>query len=99
MAIKTFEKKLTGTAIFQIDWGKEFLKNLNDSADVLLAFSSAPGIVVVPKIAVGDVVPKGALLFRVSGGTLNEEYLIRAVLKTVQGREDPVEVLVKVVAD
>jgi hypothetical protein len=80
-------------------WGKEFLKSLNDSADILVSFSSAPGITVVPQTTVGNVVPKGILLFRVSGGTLDQEYLIRAMLRTVQGREEPVEVKIKVVAD
>jgi hypothetical protein len=33
------------------------------------------------------------------GGTLAQEYLVKAMLRTVQGREEPVEVMIKVVAD
>lgn len=99
MPIKTFEKQLTGTEVFQLNWNKDYLKPLNDSADTLLAFSSDPGITVVPQVTVGNPVTGGVLLFRASGGALDESYTVRALLKTVQGREKPAVVVIKVVAD
>ena len=99
MLIKTFEKPLTGTEVFQLNWNKDYLKPLNDYADTLLSFSSDAGITVVPRVTVGNPVPGGVLLFRVSGGILDESYTVRALLRTAQGREKPAVVVVKVVAD
>lgn len=99
MLIKTFEKPVTGTEIFQINWKRDYLKSLNDTEDVLVSFASDPGITVVSMVSVGNVVPGGVLLFRASGGTLGQKYKVKAVLRTVNGREKPAEVEVEVVAD
>jgi hypothetical protein len=100
MPLKTLEKPVSGIEIFAIDWGREYLSALNDGPGILVSFTSAPGINVTLETPIGSVLPRGVLQFRVDvGGTVDQEYLIQAKMRSTRGREKPVEILVRVVAD